>query len=199
MTLEYLNAMDEPDELTDLAEYRSFIGKIQQQLPVRPDIVWAASKWATRMAGAGPTKRDREALVHGVNYLWQTRDRGLFLKRGDQDGREYLIKVIGWSDASGTTGPDSRSQICTGLSIVAVRRGATDEEAVAESRTTGLINVHSYRTSDTPLSLTEAEIVGVVEETKNVIWTRNLLKELHQEQLEATPIYNDNAPSRDKI
>ena len=193
MTLEYVTNIEEPGEPADAVEYRSFLGKLQQQLPVRPDIAFALSKCGTRNSGTGPNVRDREALVQVANYLWQTQEKGLFLKRGDRQGREMMVRAIGFADAAGTTGSQSRSQICTGFAITLLPRGASDEEVAREIGTTGLVNVRSFRTSETPLSLTDAEIVGLVEETKDAIWVKSLMKDLHQEQVEATPIYNDNA------
>ena len=58
---------------------------------------------------------------------------------------------------------------------------------------TGVLNVTSKKADTTDLSLTSAEIGGAMEVTKETICCKNLMKELHQEQLEATPVYNDNA------
>ena len=50
-------------------------------------------------------------------------------------------------------------------------------------------------TDTTPLALAEAEVLGVVEVTKEAIWARNVMKDLGLEQFEATPICNDNKPA----
>ena len=42
------------------------------------------------------------------------------------------------------------------------------------------------------LSSTEAETYAAVEATKDIVYFRNLLKELGFEQIEPTPLYVDN-------
>ena len=43
--------------------------------------------------------------------------------------------------------------------------------------------------------MTESEIGALKECTKDAIFLRNIMADLHQEQWEATPIYNDNQPA----
>jgi hypothetical protein len=108
-----------------------------------------------------------DALIHLINYLWYTKNRGLFLKDTDKNQQDFRIKLIAFADAAGSNEQDSKSQYAVTYNLIPYRDGDTiqnEEEMNSEA-------------------------------TKDVIYFRNLLEELHQTQWSATPVYNDNQPA----
>ena len=59
----------------------------------------------------------------------------------------------------------------------------------------GNINTRSIVAPTIDLAQAESEIGALVEATKDVIYFRNLLDDLHQSQWAATPVYNDSQPA----
>jgi hypothetical protein len=92
MLKEYIKNIDNDSPLVNSTEYRSCLGLLQQQLPVRPDISFPISKLATRSNSAN--ERDMEALRHLIKYLWITRNRGFILRGNDLVDREFRVKLL---------------------------------------------------------------------------------------------------------
>ena len=109
MTDEYLEKIEEPGELVDATEFRSNFGKLQQQLPVRPDIAFAVNTLGTRNKTPGPNVKDDKALQQVVEFLYRTMEKGIFLPAGDKIGRGLITKLIGFSDAGGSLGTDCKN------------------------------------------------------------------------------------------
>jgi len=193
MLKEYIKNIDNYAPLVNSTEYRSCLGLLQQQLPVRPDISFPISKLATRSNSAN--ERDMEALRHLIKYLWRTRNRGLFLRGNDLVDREFRVKLLAYADAAGPSGNDSRAQYAVTFNLVQVRDGDSDEHELEESLKTGKICTKSSIAPTTELAMTESEIGALKECTKDVIFLRCLMEDLHQKQWKATPIYNDNQPA----
>ena len=192
MTEEYLKKIDDPAELTDATEFKSHFGKLQQQLPVRPDIAFTVNRLGTRNKAPGPNIKNKEALMQVVCYLYMTMNKGIFLPVGDKAGRGLITKLVGFSDAGGSIGSDSKHTYSTTFALVQVDKAATNETILQKIQATGKINSRTNKATTTDLAQTEAEIGAIVETTKDTIWSRNFMAELGQEQIEATPIYNDN-------
>jgi hypothetical protein len=177
MLKEYIKNIDDEAPLVDSTEYRSCLGLIQQQHPVRPDIAYPISKLATRSNVANV--RDRKALQHLINYLWHTRNRGLFLRGNDLIDREFRVKLIAYADAAGPSGKDSRAQYAVTFNLVQVRNGDSLERELEESSKTGKICTKSSIATTTELAMTESEIGALKECTKDVIFLRGLMEDLH--------------------
>jgi hypothetical protein len=114
-----LDSIDEDSPEVDNTLYRSCLGLLQQQLPVRSDIALTISKLATRSSKAN--SRDMEALLHLVN----TRARGLFLRSTDKNQRDFRIKLITYADAAGSNNQDSKSQYAVTYNLIPVIEGDT--------------------------------------------------------------------------
>jgi len=159
---------------------RSCLGLLQQQLPVRPDIAFTISKLATRSSKAN--SRDMDALIHLVNYLWYTKNRGLFLKDTDKNQQDFRIKLIAFADAAGSNEQDSKSQYAVTYNLIPYRDGDTIQNEEEMNSETGKINTRSIVAPTIDLAQAESEVGALVEATKDVIYFRNLLEELHQTQ-----------------
>ena len=57
----------------------------------------------------------------------------------------------------------------------------------------GMFYARSFKQTNVALSSTESEINPLVDVSKEIIWFRQLLKELGFPQLEPTPVFEDNA------
>ena len=193
MQKSYLDSIDEDSPEVDNTLYRSCLGLLQQQLPVRPDTAFTISKLATRSSKAN--SRDMEALLHLVNYLWYTRARGLFLRSTDKNQRDFRIKLIAYADAAGSNNQDSKSQYAVTYNLIPVIEGDTKLAEDSFSSKSGNINTRSIVAPTIDLAQAESEIGALVEATKDVIYFRNLLDDLHQSQWAATPVYNDSQPA----
>ena len=194
MTKEYIEQIEEPAEKADISLGKSWLGLLHQQLPVRPDTVFAIQKVGTRVS-KDFNVRDLEAMKHIANYLYYTREKGLFLAAGNnnQDGRELSVTLQGYADCAGATGSDSKMQYCICTDVVLKDRNESNDIIRERSKGTGKINTKSFKAPTVDLAMTEGEIGALVEETKDIIWQQNLMNDLGLEQKEPTTIFNDNA------
>ena len=79
--------------------------------------------------------------------------------------------------------------------LIPYRDGDTIQNEEVMNSETGKINTRSIVAPTIDLAQAESEVGALVEATKDVIYFRNLLEELHQTQWSATPVYNDNQPA----
>ena len=140
MIKSYLDHIDDESDLTDNTKYRSCLGLLQQQLPVRPDIAFTISKLATRSSKAN--SRDMDALIHLINYLWYTKNRGLFLKDTDKNQQDFRIKLIAFADAAGSNEQDSKSQYAVTYNLIPYRDGDTIQNEEEMNSETGKKSIH---------------------------------------------------------
>lgn len=136
----------------------------------RVDCMFAASFNARY--SANPTQVQRKASERTMNYLYNTRDYKL--KLGSSTGNIYL-KV--YTDAAFSAEKDSKSQLCYLFFL------ADD---------CGSVYWKSMKDKCVSTSSTHAEINGLYEATKSIIWYRLLLKEFKQEQFLPTLVRHDN-------
>ncbi len=147
------------------------VGKIRYLADrTRHELQYVASKLGTVSANAPP--RFKKAALDVMTYLRGTKD--LKLRLG---GKDKLIKLFGYADASFIAGGDSRSQLgyCFFL-----------------NRDSGAVVARSLKDKTISLSSTESEIKALTEAIKEAIWIRGLLNELGYFQDEPTLIYQDN-------
>ena len=133
----------------------------------RMDIMVPVSFLSGRVAK--PTTEDQTKLIRVLSYLAATRNQKVFLKRGvELDFHCYI-------DASYACHCDGTSR--TGILIF-----------VAGAAVLGWTMKQSLVT----LSSTEAEIVGLSDGTKYVLWSREWFKRAGQDMTQPTVIFQDN-------
>jgi hypothetical protein len=103
--------------------------------------------------------------------------------------------LIAYADAAGISGENSRAQYAVTYNLIQSRDGDTKDYEEELSRKTGKINTRSIIATSTDLAQSESEVGAMVEATKDTIFFRNLMQDLHQTQWKATPLYNDSKPA----
>jgi hypothetical protein len=192
MTPEYGKLHQHPDSpRCNITEYQQCLGAVMQvAVDVRIDVSFATSKCSQRTHDC--REEDMKALLRVVHYLYITKTLGLVLRPGisRDEGRRNLLKLRAFCDANYASMSNGRSQVSYGFDLLPT---TLEGEAIQHGyRETSLFASKLVTASDTALSSCDAEITGVCETLKTTIHVRCLLKELHQEQLGPTPIYNDN-------
>eukprot|EP01034_Spumella_vulgaris_P025234 gene25234-31665_t len=171
-----LHQLDKFDE-EDTAEWTpiwDIVGKIRYMADrTRHDLQYVASKLGTKSSMAPPTYQ--KAAMDVMSYLRGTKDLALRL-----GGRDKIIKLFAYADASFVAGDDSRSQLGYCMFL---------------NRDSGAVVARSIKDKTVSLSSTESEIKALCEAIKEIIWIRGLLAELGYPQLEPTVVYQDNQSS----
>ncbi len=139
----------------------------------RPEMLYVASKLGTKQASAPP--KYQKVVQDALAYLKATKGMGLRI-----GGKDKVIKLFAYADASFIAGDDSKSQLAY---------------CVFVTRDSGAICCKSMKDKTVSLSSTEAEIKALVECIKEILWFRAFLAELGYPQNEATVIYQDNTSS----
>jgi hypothetical protein len=174
----------------DKTGFRSMLGAVMQMTDVRPDIAFAISKISQRQCN--PRKKDEEALVYVINYLYHTRNKGVILRQSSLAGRAWL-KLRGYSDCSYACHDNGKSQYGVCYDLVDGRLHTDDALPYGVGTTiTGMFYLKSFMAPTVDLSSCEGEIGAALELTKDAIFFRGILKELGQEQMQPTPLYGDN-------
>lgn len=149
-------------------KYQSAIGSIMYgMLGTRPDIAYAVS--VVSRYSSNPTETHWKAVQRILRYIKGTLNYQLVFEGP-------LRKLVGYSD-SDWAGDKSTRRSTSGF-IFNIGSGA--------------ISWSSKRQPTVALSTCEAEYIGQTQATKEAIFLRNLLNEIHPEQPEATIIYCDN-------
>jgi hypothetical protein len=149
--------------------YRSMIGSLMHIAnSCRPDISYAVG-YLSRFSNYF-NESHWNAGMKIIRYLRDTRDNSLIYKRKITDENE----LIGYCDASFSQ-EDFRST--TGYAIYLNNK---------------LISWKSCKQVNTALSAAEAEIVAATECIKEIIWIKNILKDLRQKVQEPIIIFEDN-------
>jgi hypothetical protein len=133
----------------------------------RMDIMVGVSFLSGRVAK--PTDEDQAKLVRILSFLAATRDQKVFLKRGVE------LDFHCYTDASFACHCDGTSR--TGILMF-----------IAGAAVLGWTTKQSLVT----LSSTEAEIVGLSDGTKYVLWSREWFKHAGQDMTQPTVIFQDN-------
>lgn len=136
-------------------QYQSAVGSLMYaMLGTRPDIAFAVSV-VSRFA-SNPTHAHEEAVKRIFRYLQGTKDLVLAYKGG-------LEHLLGWTDSDWAGDHDTRRS--TSGYVFCIGSGA--------------ISWSSKRQATVALSTCEAEYEGQTQATKEAIWLRNLLSQLH--------------------
>ena len=99
----------------------------------------------------------------------------------------------GFSDCSYACHDNGKSQYCVCFDLVDVRNHGDDTIPYgAGTKVTGMFYLKSFMAPTVDLSSSEGELGATVELTKDTIFFRGILHELHQQQYHPTPLYGDN-------
>ncbi|UYV84036.1 hypothetical protein LAZ67_X000937 [Cordylochernes scorpioides] len=150
--------------------YRQTIGSlIYLMTGTRPDIAYAVSRVSQFMNNPGPSHWTAVKKIFG--YLKATKNIGICF-----GGSSCTTSLIGFSDAYFAGDLDTRKST-TGYVFML---------------NNGPISWCSQKQNCVSLSTTESEYIAAFKATKEAIWLRQLLRELHQEQVKPTTIFCDN-------
>ena len=164
-----------PEEERVMAKvpYREAVGSLLYAMVcTRFDIAFAVGIVSRFMQAPKPI---HWALVKRIfRYLKGTSEFGIVFKREGSQQEERKMKAF--ADASYASDINTRKSI-TGILVKLFG---------------GMVFWSSKKQATVALSTTEAEYMGLSATTEEVIWQRLLLKELGEEQVEATVIAQDN-------
>ncbi|UYV70127.1 hypothetical protein LAZ67_7001882 [Cordylochernes scorpioides] len=150
--------------------YRQTIGSLMYLMTgTRPDIAYAVSRVSQFMNNPGPSHWTAVKKIFG--YLKATKNIGICF-----GGSSCTTSLIGFSDADFAGDLDTRKST-TGYVFML---------------NNGPISWCSQKQNCVSLSTTESEYIAASKATKEAIWLRQLLRELHQEQVKPTTIFCDN-------
>jgi hypothetical protein len=192
MKASYIKECEGESPPCDKNQFKSLFGALMQLFDVRPGIIWAVSKIAQRQEA--PREIDLEALLQVTRYIFATKDMGLRLRAGNKAASATLVRLRGYADCGFAAHRNGRSQYCYGFDIV--DGDECDESAPMDvGRKTGIINMKSSMATTVDLCTAECEGSTLVEATKDAIFYNGCLEEMHQKQIQPTPLYNDNKPT----
>ncbi|UYV63214.1 hypothetical protein LAZ67_2003462 [Cordylochernes scorpioides] len=150
--------------------YRQTIGSLMYLMTgTRPDIAYAVSRVSQFMNNPGPSHWT--AVKKIFVYLKATKNIGICF-----GGSSCTTYLIGFSDADFAGDLDTRKST-TGYVFML---------------NNGPISWCSQKQNCVSLSTTESEYIAASKATKEAIWLRQLLRELHQEQVKPTTIFCDD-------
>ena len=140
-------------------KYMELLGSLLYAIKTRPDIAYAVTKQAMR--AKDPTTKDMNSLFQILAYLYATQDLGTVLRGCSSDSYE----VMAWCDASCGVHVNGRAHTGYGFSG-------------GDNPNSGLFFARTVKQKVATLSSTEAELMAMVETTKDILWIRNLLEEI---------------------
>ena len=156
---------------TEATRYRTLLGKAMYVMTAtRPDICFAVSLLSR--ANKEPTEKYMHGIIHVIKYLINTKHLSITFKRHHPTN----YKLLAYSDADWATETVKRRSQTGGIILLAG---------------TPIIWISTQQTT-VALSSTEAEINALREITKQVLWTRNTMRELGVLQQQFVPILEDN-------
>lgn len=193
MRAKYLEDFELESEPCDSTLFRSLLGALMQQFDVRADIAYPVSKIAQKTES--PRILDFEALMYVVHYLFGSKDRGLKLRPGDHASAQTMVRLRGYGDCGYANNINGKSQYCICFDLVPMDETIDELNPLARLFNSGMFYLKSWMAPTVDLSSCEGEIGTVVELCKDTVFYRGILAELHQVQVEPTPLYNDNKSS----
>jgi hypothetical protein len=173
--------------------YQQLLGALMQLIDTRPDISFALSKCAQRTNEC--TENDAKALMRIVLYLQGTRYLGLRITRANRHQQQSMVRLRAYTDAAYANMNDAKSQYSFGFDLIPYRSDDTMIDPQSRADNTGMFYSKSSTCTGTSLSSTDSELTGMVECAKTILFLREILNELHQPQVQATTLYNDNKSS----
>ena len=163
-----LSKVEEDSENVDPTMFKSLVGSLRYLTCTRPDILFAVGLVSRFMEK--PTMSHMKAAKRILRYLRGTLDCGIFYS-SSQD-----LNLVGYCDSDFAGDIDDRKST-TGFVFL------MGNNAIAWC---------SKKQPIVTLSSCESEYVAATSCTCHAIWLRQLLKELHLEQKEATVVMIDN-------
>ena len=163
-----LSKVEEDSENVDPTMFKSLMGSLRYLTCTRPDILFAVGLVSRFMEK--PTMSHMKAAKRILRYLRGTLDCGIFYS-SSQD-----LNLVGYCDSDFAGDIDDRKST-TGFVFL------MGNNAIAWC---------SKKQPIVTLSSCESEYVAATSCTCHAIWLRQLLKELHLEQKEATVVMIDN-------
>lgn len=155
---------DEPPIHKEVGQIRFLADK------TRPDIAYATNLLGT--FAANPNIKHVQALAHTLKYLKGTTNKGLLL--GGKDKIEHIM----YSDASYNVRKDSKAQYAYTEFL---------------SKSSGVVHYKAKTSTTVCNSVNKAEMRAAAEACKQIIWTRNFLRELNINMNKPTQLWTDNA------
>jgi len=156
--------------------YLHLLGALMYLTRSRPDIMSATSFASTK--SKSPTVADYDELLHIVDYLFLTQDKGLILRTSSSSDTNLDLQLICYVDASYLIHPDSRSH--TGYTMSFGNLG------------------HFYSKSSkqqlVATSSTHAEMRAVFTLIKDIIFVVELCREIGQALQSPVIVFEDNQP-----
>jgi len=140
----------------------------------RPDILYAINTISTQ--ANNPSEEFIEATIKLLKYLNTTVEDSLTL-----GGRDKVVKLFAYSDASYVTDGDSKSQLGNCFFL---------------TRDSGAFYSVSKKDNTVSHSSTEAEIKAIDLCVRTIIYLRNLFYEIGYKQEEPTTVYIDNKSAK---
>ncbi|XP_058445651.1 uncharacterized protein LOC131426903 [Malaya genurostris] len=166
----YFKLCKDSKQLKDNEEYRSLIGSLLYLATnSRPDIAACVGILSRKLSC--PSEVDWRESQRILRYLAYTVNYKLQLGNLEDE-----FELIGYCDADWAGDPSDRKS-CSGYVF-----------RIGEAT----VSWASRKQSCVTLSTMEAEYVALSEAAHEVVWLRNLLKELGQEQIKPTVMYEDN-------
>ena len=154
------NILDQPEQ----KKYREIVVRILHMSAwTRPDIANAVRE--VSRFGKDPNKKHMKATKQIVNYLWQTPDRGWFLKPNRKRNglnKMFKFKLRGKSDSNYATCTDTLKSVTSYVVYL-------EEAPVA---------IKSVMQKIIALSVTEAELIALVQCVQEMFYCRKVLESL---------------------
>jgi hypothetical protein len=161
--------------LSDQKKFMSILGSLIFLLRTRADIAYAINRLSLRSTKA--TMLDLQALLRVLRYLNGTRDLGITLCKDATLSK--VVQLHSYVDAAYGVHSDGKSHSGYCFSLGPHKNG--------------MFYARSFKQTNVSLSSTEAKVNPLVDVSKEIIWFRQLLKELGFSQLNSTPVFEDNA------
>jgi hypothetical protein len=165
-------------ERCDIDRWMMILGMVVWILRVRLDIACAVSILCSRTQEA--TTRDMEALERLVAYLAFTERIGVTFhpEVNDEEKGKDWVEQTGYADAAVRTYMDDSQ----------AQNGIATKLGNHESKSGMYMGSSAKNKSMVPLASTGAELAAAVEETKDIIWSRELLQEWGYNSEQATNV-----------
>ncbi|GKU99292.1 hypothetical protein SLEP1_g12160 [Rubroshorea leprosula] len=161
-------SLDDGEEKVDAHAYRSLIGSLLYLTNSRPDITFATSRLSRFMQS--PSKTHYGAARRILRYLKGTISFGILYAKNEQ------FNLFGYSDSDWPGCVDDRRS----TSGYAFFLGS------------GAISWSSKKQASTALSSSEAEYISSTAAACQATWTRRILEDMKQVQVQPTTIFCDN-------
>ena len=156
---------DHEGKKLDSTLYKQIVGSLMYLIVTRPDIMYSMSLISRYMEN--PTEIHLLAAKRILRYLQETRDFGLFYKKGEK------LELSGFTNNDYVEDQDDKNSTSSYVFMLG----------------TGVISWSSKKQQIFSLSTTEAEFITATTCACQAIWLRRILEELQVMQVEATTVF----------